>query len=137
MDKFTPEQRSKVMAAVRGKDTAPELKVRKALHSLGYRYRLHRKDLPGKPDIVLPKYDTCIFVHGCFWHRHPGCKRATTPKTNRKFWREKLLKNQKRDKGVRKKLKELGWRVKVIWECDTKNKKLLNNAIRNCFSNSS
>jgi len=134
MDNLTPKQRANVMAAVRGKDTAPELKVRKALYNLGYRYRLHRKDLPGKPDIVLPKFRTCIFVHGCFWHQHPDCKKATIPKTNRKFWRKKLLKNRERDKRAQEKLKGLGWRVEVVWECDTKSEKMLKNAIKQSLS---
>ena len=137
MDKISSERRSKNMAAVRGKDTGPEIKVRKALHGLGYRFRLHRKDLPGKPDIVLAKHQTCIFVHGCFWHQHPGCKRASTPKSNRKFWGNKLFKNRERDEKVRRKLEDLGWRVEVIWECDTKNEKFLKSAIQNCFSLSS
>lgn len=109
------------MFAVKGRDTTPELRVRKALHAMGYRFRLHRSDLPGKPDIVLPKYHICIFVHGCFWHQHPGCKRATLPETNREFWTKKLGQNVARDKAALESLERLGWRVLVIWECQTKN----------------
>ncbi len=91
--------------------------VRSLLHRMGYRFRLHRKDLPGNPDIVLPKYKTVIFVHGCFWHRHKGCKYAYTPKSRTEFWNTKFEKNIARDKQVRKELKKLGWKVMVVWEC--------------------
>ena len=119
MDVHTPEQRQRNMSAIKGKDTKPEIQVRKALHALGYRFRLHRKDLPGKPDIVLPKYKTVIFVNGCFWHRHPGCKYASTPSTNSDFWNAKFEENTARDNRNYAQLKELGWRVVVIWECET------------------
>lgn len=125
MDKLSRNQRSKNMAAVRGKNTSPELRVRRMLHSMGYRYRLHRKDLPGKPDIVLPKYRLCIFVHGCFWHQHPGCKRATIPETRREFWQEKFCKNKKRDELSLRELGKLGWQVCTIWECETKSPDIL------------
>jgi DNA mismatch endonuclease (patch repair protein) len=118
MDKISRQQRSKNMAAVRGKNTTPELIVRHVLHSMGYRFRLHRKDLPGKPDIVLPKYRTCIFVHGCFWHQHPGCKRATKPSSNEDFWLKKLESNVARDQLVKADLERLGWRVITVWECE-------------------
>lgn len=108
------------MSNVRSKNTKPELKVRSLLHRLGYRFRIHRKDLPGKPDIVLPKYHLAIFVHGCFWHQHPGCNRAKLPKKNRIFWEAKLIGNAKRDSVVQEKLKKIGWNVLVIWECDIK-----------------
>ena len=121
MDKLSQMQRSKNMAAVKGKNTTPEIRVRRMLHQMGYRFRLHRKDLPGKPDIVLPKYRVCIFVHGCFWHQHPGCKRATIPQTHKLFWKEKFYKNSERDLQTKQHLKELGWRVYTIWECETKN----------------
>ncbi|MEH0021451.1 MAG: very short patch repair endonuclease [Desulfobacter sp.] len=120
MDKITPEQRSKNMAAVKNKNTTPEVRVRKALHSMGYRFRLHRNDLPGCPDIVLPKYKWCIFVHGCFWHQHPGCKRATFPETRKEFWELKFKKNKERDELAVDSLKKLGWKPIVIWECETK-----------------
>lgn len=121
MDKLSPTERSRVMSAVHGKDTAPELKVRRMLHALGFRYRLHRKDLPGSPDIVLPKYRTCIFVNGCFWHQHPRCKRAIRPTSNIDFWERKLLGNVERDKRNYLALKDLGWKVLIIWECKTIN----------------
>lgn len=126
MDKLTTTQRSINMAAVRGKNTTPELSVRRMLHSMGFRFRLHRKELPGKPDIVLPKFRLCIFVHGCFWHQHPGCKRATIPKTRKEFWQTKFERNKKRDKLVRKALNKLGWHVLIIWECKTQKPDMLN-----------
>lgn len=112
--------RSRMMAGIRGKDTKPELIVRKYLHSRGFRYRLHVKELPGKPDIVLSKYRAVVFVHGCFWHQHQGCKYATKPKTQREFWNNKLSENIKRDGYSLEALKGLGWRVFVIWECELK-----------------
>ena len=118
------------MAAVKSRDTTPEISIRKALHSLGYRFRLHRKDLPGKPDIVLPKHMTCIFVHGCFWHQHSGCKRATVPENNREFWKEKFVKNLRRDEEARKALKILGWKVLVVWECEIKAEKSFEKIMR-------
>lgn len=129
MDKFSPDERSRVMSAVHGRDTAPELAVRRMLHSLGFRFRLHRSDLPGKPDIVLSKYRTCIFVHGCFWHQHPRCKRATRPTSNVEFWDKKLLGNIERDKKNYRALKALGWKVLIIWECKTKNVEALKQQI--------
>lgn len=133
MDKLSPEQRSLNMAAVKGKNTTPEIRVRKILHKMGCRFRLHRKDLPGKPDIVLPKHHLCIFVHGCFWHQHPGCKRATIPESNREFWVTKFQETLKRDEWAEKKLLQQGWCVCIIWECETKNEELLNKAIHKCF----
>jgi len=108
------------MRSVRGKDTTPEKVVRRLLHRLGFRFRLHRADLPGKPDIVLPKHRTVIFVHGCFWHRHRGCRHASMPATNQSYWREKFRKNQARDKKNRKRLEGDGWRVAIVWECETR-----------------
>ena len=137
MDKLSREKRSEVMSAVKGKDTSPEVRVRKALHANGYRFRLHRKDLPGKPDIVLPKYNTCIFVHGCFWHQHTGCKRATLPTTRRKFWKKKFQANRKRDSQVIKQLEKLGWHVCIIWECKTKNHETLTSELEDCFLHAS
>ena len=115
------EQRSRNMSAIKSKNTKPEITVRKLLHSMGYRFRLHRKDLPGSPDIVLPKYKTVIFVHGCFWHRHENCKYASTPKTRTDFWNKKFTENKKRDSEIQEKIKNLDWRSVVIWECETKN----------------
>ncbi len=110
--------RSRNMAAIRGRDTSPELKVRSLLHRLGYRFRLHRRDLPGSPDIVLPRHRTLVFVHGCFWHRHPGCSRTTTPKTRADFWARKFEQNEERDQRQQRQLREMGWSVMVVWECE-------------------
>ena len=114
------EQRSRNMSAIKSKNTKPEIFVRKLLHSKGYRFRLHKKDLPGSPDIVLPKYKTVIFVHGCFWHRHQNCKYASNPKTRREFWEKKFKENIERDKKTQEKLKNLGWKTKIVWECEIK-----------------
>lgn len=119
MDRLTPNQRSENMSRIRAKDTRPERVVRSALHRLGYRFRLHRKDLPGTPDIVLPKHRLVIFVHGCFWHRHPGCRLAYVPKTRPAFWSDKFATNRQRDRRHGAALERLGWRVVVIWECET------------------
>ena len=119
-DKLTPEKRSWNMSRIKGKDTKIEVEVRKYLFSKGYRFRKNDKRYPGKPDIVLPKYHVAIFVHGCFWHRHEGCKDATTPKTRTDFWLEKFDKNVKNDQIKQEKLRELGWKVIVIWECEIK-----------------
>lgn len=119
-DTFTPEQRSRLMARVKTRDTKPELVVRKTLHRLGYRFRLHRADLPGKPDIVLPRHRKIIFVHGCFWHGHPGCRRAARPTSNTEFWDRKLSANIERDLRNRRKLTESGWDVLVVWECEVR-----------------
>lgn len=105
------------MSRIRGKDTAPEMALRKALHALGLRYRLHAK-LPGKPDIVFTRYKAVVFVHGCFWHRHQGCKVASTPKSNTTFWQDKFDRNVVRDARAREALEAAGWRVFVAWECD-------------------
>ena len=127
-------QRSRNMSAIKSKNTKPEIAVRKLLHSLGYRFRLHRKDLPGSPDIVLPKHKTVIFVHGCFWHRHANCKYASTPKTRKEFWESKFKANVKRDLEIQEKIKNIGWQSLVIWECELKNyeklKKSLINSIK-------
>lgn len=109
--------RSRMMSGIKGKNTRPEIAVRKYLHAKGFRYRLHDKRLPGKPDLVLRKYRSVVFVHGCFWHQHRGCPYAYTPKSNRAFWRRKLASNVERDKENRKRLSRLGWQVFVIWEC--------------------
>lgn len=120
MDSLSPEKRSWNMSQIRGKNTKPELAVRSALHRLGFRFSLHRKDLPGKPDLVLPKYHAAIFVHGCFWHRHKGCKLAYSPKTKQEFWQQKFSSNVDRDKRNLDAIAELGWNPIVIWECEIK-----------------
>ncbi|MFT3987965.1 very short patch repair endonuclease [Aestuariivirga sp.] len=119
MDILTPTSRSRIMSRTRGKDTKPEIAVRKAATSLGYRYRLHRRDLPGSPDLVFPRLKTVVFVHGCFWHRHPGCKYSYNPKSNVEFWSRKFQNNIARDERVKGNLERLGWQVVVIWECQT------------------
>jgi len=121
MDTLSKEKRSWNMSRIKGKNTRPEIIVRSILHRLGYRFRIHRKDLPGKPDIVLPKYKAVIFVHGCFWHRHKECKFAYNPKSREKFWKNKFKENVARDKKDRLNLEKLGWKVHVIWECEVEN----------------
>ena len=116
------EQRSRNMSAIKSKNTKPEITVRKLLHSMGYRFRLHVKDLPGSPDIVLPKYKTVIFVHGCFWHRHKNCKYASTPKTRQEFWEAKFRENINRDKLNQENLSSKGWKIIIVWECEIKDK---------------
>jgi DNA mismatch endonuclease (patch repair protein) len=118
IDVVSAATRSRMMAGIRGKDTKPELTVRRYLHKHGFRFRLHVRHLPGVPDLLLPKYRTVIFVHGCFWHQHDGCKYATKPKSNAQFWQEKLAANVERDANVNAALKASGWRVIVIWECE-------------------
>lgn len=119
------------MARVRNRNTEPEMVVRRLLHRMGFRFRLHRTDLPGTPDIVLPKYGAVILVHGCFWHRHPGCPRASMPATNSDFWREKFRVNVERDRTNLNKLTEIGWRVFVVWECETRDRTKLESRLRN------
>jgi len=127
-DTHTKEQRRDNMRAIKSKNTKPELLIRSALHRMGFRFRLHKKDLPGKPDIVLPKYKTIIDVRGCFWHRHPNCKMATTPSTNTSYWIKKFTTNVQRDKDNQKKLESMGWNVIVVWECEiSKLDKIINN----------
>ena len=130
------EQRSRNMSAIKSKNTKPEIAVRKVLHSMGYRFRLHGKDLPGSPDIVLPKYKTVIFVHGCFWHRHENCKYASTPKTRQEFWNKKFKKNIERDLEIQENIKNIEWRSVVIWECETKNIDNLKEKIIDVFNES-
>lgn len=117
-DVFSKAKRSDVMSRIRGRDTGPERAVRFMLHRMGYRFRLHRTDLPGKPDIVLPRFTTAIFVHGCFWHRHKGCRFAYTPKSRKTFWLNKLESNVTRDRRVNRELAKLGWHVVTVWECE-------------------
>jgi len=118
MDRLTPDRRSANMRRVRSKNTGPELAVRRTLHRKGYRFRLHRKDLPGSPDIVLPRHRLALFVHGCFWHRHAGCHRCTTPATRREFWEAKFAGNMERDRRQIEALETAGWVVRVLWECE-------------------
>lgn len=117
MDIVTKEVRSRMMARIRGGNTIPEMKVRKFLHRNGFRYRLHPCDLPGRPDVVLTRYRLCIFIHGCFWHRHLGCRYATTPSSREDFWRSKFEQNVRRDIRNRSELLQQGWRVFELWEC--------------------
>ncbi len=120
MDRISKEHRSWNMSRIHGKDTTPELTVRSLLHRLGHRFRLHRKDLPGQPDIVLPKHQTVVFVHGCYWHRHKGCSFAYTPKSRKEFWQRKFEENVERDKRTKRQLRNLGWRIITVWECETR-----------------
>ena len=124
-DRISSAKRSGNMRAIKAKHTSPEKRVRSVAHSLGLRFRLHRKDLPGSPDLLFPSRRTALFVHGCFWHRHQNCPRATTPKTNIEYWNRKFRDNIERDRRNRKKLEEAGWKVLVIWECETKNRESL------------
>lgn len=120
MDRLSVERRSWNMSRIRGTDTQPEVRVRKVLHRMGYRFRLHRKELPGRPDIVLPRHRTVLFVHGCYWHRHQDCRLAYTPKSHTSFWLTKLNENVRRDRRVADALRQNGWHVGVVWECQTK-----------------
>lgn len=120
-DHVKPERRSQIMRAVKSKNTGPERIVRSAAHRMGLRFRLYRKDLPGKPDLVFAKWKTVIFVNGCFWHRHKGCAKAGIPKSNVQFWKDKFDANVKRDQENCRSLKKLGWKVVVIWQCEVKN----------------
>lgn len=121
MDIFEKEKRSAIMSRVRSANTSPEIRVRKILHRLGYRFRLHRRDLPGTPDIVLAAYNYVIFVHGCFWHRHNGCRDASTPSTRVRFWKKKFAENVTRDGKKTVALQVLGWKVLIVWECELRN----------------
>jgi len=125
MDKLSVERRSELMSRVRSKNTTPELLVRSLAHRLGFRFRLHRTDLPGCPDVVFPGLRRVIFVHGCFWHQHSGCPRAKRPETRREFWDAKLNRNIARDGNAAAELKRLGWNVLTIWECQTKDRETL------------
>lgn len=136
MDTVTPEIRSKIMRKVRSKNTAPEIIVRSISHRLGFRFRLHRKDLPGKPDLTFPKLKSVIFVHGCFWHSH-NCKAGQNkPKSNTEYWDNKLIRNKERDKANIIKIIALGWRPLIIWECETKDIKTLSTKIKKFLKNS-
>jgi DNA mismatch endonuclease (patch repair protein) len=124
LDIYSEQKRSEIMSHVKAANSKPEIIVRRLLHRLGYRFRLHRKDLPGKPDIVMPKYKIAIFVHGCFWHHHENCKKSKMPTSNIEFWHEKIMANVVRDKQCIQALGEVGWKVMVIWECEVSSPEL-------------
>ena len=132
MDTLTPEQRSERMSRVKGKDSSPEMLVRRLVHALGFRFRLHRRDLPGTPDLVFPGRKKVIFVHGCFWHRHPNpaCKLARLPKSRQDFWIPKLDRNRARDEEAAERLASDGWRILTIWECEVRDTSSLRNRLR-------
>ena len=129
MDTLTPAERSERMSRVRNKDTKPELAVRRLVHRMGFRYRLHLRTLPGKPDLVFPRRKRAIFVHGCFWHRHAGCSLARMPKSRLEFWKLKLEANRKRDSRNRRLLRKEGWRLLVVWECQLADEATVKNRI--------
>lgn len=131
MDKISPERRSANMGRIRSKDTSPEVVLRRLIHGLGYRFRLHRRDLPGKPDIVFPARRKIIFMHGCFWHQHPGCPEGRIPGFRPEYWIAKLKRNQARDEGNRALLEQQGWRILVVWECELKDTAAVTKAVRN------
>ncbi|MCD7097850.1 DNA mismatch endonuclease Vsr [Stenotrophomonas sp. MMGLT7] len=133
-DRISTEARSALMRAVRGKNTGPELIVRSMAHCLGARFRLYRKDLPGTPDLVFPSRRLCIFVNGCFWHRHEGCRLATMPSSNVTFWQNKFTRNVERDKEKAQQLRQAGWRVETIWQCETRNTAALEKRLREILS---
>ncbi|MBK3735767.1 DNA mismatch endonuclease Vsr [Azospirillum brasilense] len=127
-DRPSPE-RSSLMARIGPRDSKPEMIVRRMVHALGYRFRLHRRDLPGTPDLIFPRLRKVIFVHGCFWHRHEGCRLTTTPKTRAEFWQEKFSRNVERDARKEDELRSLGWDVLTIWECETRKPDILRNRL--------
>ena len=132
-DFVSKDKRSKIMRGVKQKDTRPEIRARKMLHSLGYRFRLHPKDLPGRPDIVLPRHQTVIMVHGCFWHQHRECPEGRLPTSNTNYWTQKMKRNIERDAETKTALKKLGWKVGTVWECETKNPVILRSALLKIF----
>ena len=134
MDRVSEEKRSWIMSRVKARDTGPERLVRSLLHGLGYRFRVHRKDLPGKPDIVLPRYKKIIFVHGCFWHQHTGCTKSRRPASNRDFWDHKFETTIQRDQRNLVQLKDLGWGTLVIWQCETRDRESLKTRLYNYLS---
>jgi DNA mismatch endonuclease (patch repair protein) len=136
-DNLTAQQRSRNMSRVKGRDTKPELLVRSVVHRLGYRFRLHGKELPGRPDLVLPRHRKVIFVHGCFWHGHAGCRRAARPSTNREFWDRKIEGNVARDAANMRALRRAGWKVLVVWQCALKDRARLEKRLRGFLSESS
>lgn len=129
-DPLSPAQRSALMSRIRGKDTQPELAVRRLLHAMGYRFRLHRRDLPGTPDIVLPGRRKVVFVNGCFWHGHRTCKVGRTPKTRTEFWTQKMARNRRRDARKVRALRAAGWKVTIVWECQTRTPSTLATRLR-------
>lgn len=129
-DTMTPEERSERMSRVRNKDSKAELRVRRLVHGMGYRYRLHNRTLPGKPDVVLARHKKVIFVHGCYWHQHGVCRPLAVPENNTEFWRKKFADNVERDRRNLQQLKEMGWDVLVIWECETKDTEALESKLR-------
>jgi DNA mismatch endonuclease (patch repair protein) len=133
-DSLTKSRRSWNMSRIKGKDTGPEKIVRSLLHRMGFRFSLHKSTLPGKPDLVMPKHQTVVFVHGCFWHRHKGCKGATMPKSRTEWWRVKLEGNAARDQRNQTELRRTGWRVLTVWECETANREKLSNRLEKLFS---
>jgi DNA mismatch endonuclease (patch repair protein) len=133
-DKFNPKKRSEIMARVKGRDTGPEKIVRSLLHRMGYRFRLHQRDLPGNPDIVLTRHGKVIFVHGCFWHGHRRCSRASRPVTNTDFWNKKLERNIKRDSKTGRRLRSAGWSVMIIWQCQIRNTERLRSRLERFIS---
>lgn len=130
MDRISSTERSRQMSLVKSKNTSPELAVRKLVFSMGYRYRIHGAELPGKPDLVFSRKKKVIFIHGCFWHRHQGCKKATTPATNTQFWLPKFARTVERDRKTLDALIERGWRSLVVWECELKNEEALSGRLR-------
>jgi len=135
IDRIDKEHRSWNMSQIRSKNTKPEIAVRKTLHRLGYRFRLHCSELPGTPDIVLPRYKTVVFVHGCYWHRHQGCKYAYLPKSRESFWAHKFKGNVARDIQHQAELMKMGWNVGIIWECEIEDESILHDRINRIFAN--
>lgn len=132
-DTVPKEVRRKIMSSVGIKNTGPEIKVRSLLHRMGFRFRLHKKDLPGTPDIVLPKYKTAIFIHGCFWHQHPNCRYSRRPSSNTEYWNRKLKENIERDKKKAEELDALEWKVLIVWQCELKDESILSKKFRSFF----
>lgn len=130
VDQVSPERRSAIMARIRSKATSPEVRVRKAAHALGLRFRLHRRDLPGNPDLVFRGLNLVLFVHGCFWHQHVGCRRASVPKSRTDYWGPKLARNVARDRTNAQSLQQLGWKVRIIWECEVKDQSMALEAVK-------
>jgi DNA mismatch endonuclease (patch repair protein) len=136
MDRLTPEERSRVMSRIRGKDTKPEMAVRRFVHGMGFRYRLHRRDLPGCPDLVLPRHRKVILVHGCLWHLHADCRAGRIPGSNVAYWEPKLRRNAERDTANEAALRLAGWEVLIVWECETKKAAVLGERLRSFLNRS-